>query len=304
MSFEALRWAIKQPVGGGSEKAVLWVLADHANKDTNLASCSVGTIAGLCGMSASAVREAITRLEKRGLVERRGSDIRRRYRILLDSGAGDAAPPPPKQPPNDGADPTGLKRDPTGTRRDPTGIHGQSGTDPDMNQSGADAPAAGADEDEKKTLGKTGKRLPQQRATRLNSDWEPSPQDIAWAKDNRPAVDWREEALKFRNYWLAKGGKDAAKTNWHRTWQNWIINAAKYAQRRPGGSGGGATPIPGTVSGEPWALRLKAFAERKFWRPSWGPPPGSDTCRVPPELLQRHGYRPAAVAASLQTSPG
>lgn len=33
------------------------------------------------------------------------------------------------------------------------------------------------------------------------------------------------EAIKFRNHWTSKTGKDATKLDWSRTWQNWVLNA-------------------------------------------------------------------------------
>lgn len=63
------------------------------------------------------------------------------------------------------------------------------------------------------------------RATRLPQDWQPSPDELAWARNARPDVDPAAEAAKFRDYWHAKGGKDAAKADWSATWRNWIRNA-------------------------------------------------------------------------------
>lgn len=63
------------------------------------------------------------------------------------------------------------------------------------------------------------------RATRLPQDWQPSPDELAWARNARPDVDPAAEAAKFRDYWHAKGGKDATKTDWSATWRNWIRNS-------------------------------------------------------------------------------
>lgn len=63
------------------------------------------------------------------------------------------------------------------------------------------------------------------RATRLPQDWQPSPDELAWARNARPDVDPAAEAAKFRDYWHAKGGKDAAKADWSATWRNWIRNS-------------------------------------------------------------------------------
>jgi len=63
------------------------------------------------------------------------------------------------------------------------------------------------------------------RATRLPDDWIPSEIDLAFAVERGLSIAQIEtEALKFRNHWTSKSGKDATKTNWLRTWENWILN--------------------------------------------------------------------------------
>jgi len=68
------------------------------------------------------------------------------------------------------------------------------------------------------------------RANRLTEDWEPSEASILKAKTHLDLDAIREELEKFRNYWLAKSGADAAKLDWNRTFDNWILNAK---DRRP-----------------------------------------------------------------------
>lgn len=64
------------------------------------------------------------------------------------------------------------------------------------------------------------------KATRLQDDWMPDQSDQDFAKAKGLSNDrLQTEALKFRNYWTSKSGKDATKTNWQRTWQNWILNS-------------------------------------------------------------------------------
>lgn len=48
------------------------------------------------------------------------------------------------------------------------------------------------------------------------------------------ADDARREAERFRDYWCAKSGKDATKTDWQATWRNWVRKAVADRQaRRP-----------------------------------------------------------------------
>jgi uncharacterized protein YdaU (DUF1376 family) len=66
------------------------------------------------------------------------------------------------------------------------------------------------------------------RATRLPNDWVPSENDLAFATSKGLAVRQIEtEALKFLNYWTSKSGQGATKTDWSKTWQNWILTATQ-----------------------------------------------------------------------------
>lgn len=70
------------------------------------------------------------------------------------------------------------------------------------------------------------------RAHRLGDDWTPPADWIVWASETRkwePSAA-QEEAEIFANYWQSKGGKDACKLDWRKTWQNWVRNS-----RRPDG---------------------------------------------------------------------
>lgn len=67
--------------------------------------------------------------------------------------------------------------------------------------------------------------LTEGRGSRLPDNWVCPDDWIWWAQDRRRDLDAYLEAERFRNYWTAKSGKDAAKRNWERTWQNWILNA-------------------------------------------------------------------------------
>jgi len=74
------------------------------------------------------------------------------------------------------------------------------------------------------------------RGSRLKDDWSPSGENLAFAIGlgfSQSEVD--RMTSRFRNYWLAKAGKDAAKLDWSRTWQNW---ASTEAERRPRAANG------------------------------------------------------------------
>lgn len=63
------------------------------------------------------------------------------------------------------------------------------------------------------------------RGSRLSQEWLlPKPWG-EWALQERPqwtAEDVRRCADRFRDYWIAKTGKDATKADWEATWRNWV----------------------------------------------------------------------------------
>ena len=69
------------------------------------------------------------------------------------------------------------------------------------------------------------------RATRIPDGWIPT-DDLANAMAAEcPTVDQRHEHRKFVDYWKAKSGKDATKTDWDATYRNWIRRAAESNPR-------------------------------------------------------------------------
>ena len=60
------------------------------------------------------------------------------------------------------------------------------------------------------------------RATRIDSNWNLDTELIGWTKSTAPGLNLVTEREKFIDYWLSKAGKDAAKTDWARTWKNWV----------------------------------------------------------------------------------
>lgn len=69
--------------------------------------------------------------------------------------------------------------------------------------------------------------VPSKRASRLPDDWE-LPDD--WAEWTRVEMGWvradiASEACRFRDFWVAKPGKDGTKLDWQATWRNWCRNS-------------------------------------------------------------------------------
>ncbi len=63
------------------------------------------------------------------------------------------------------------------------------------------------------------------KGSRLSPDWQPSAEQTAWAAAERPDLDLQSETARFRDYWVAKPGKDGVKLDWPATFRNWIRNA-------------------------------------------------------------------------------
>lgn len=72
------------------------------------------------------------------------------------------------------------------------------------------------------------------RGTRLPDDWTLPLAWGRWALETYTVSedDVRREAMRFRNFWTAKSGKDATKINWRRTWENWCDNDRTFGNRR------------------------------------------------------------------------
>jgi uncharacterized protein YdaU (DUF1376 family) len=68
--------------------------------------------------------------------------------------------------------------------------------------------------------------LPRKRATRLKEDWVLPKEWGEWAvSEGWPESVIRIEADKFRDYWIAKSGREASKQDWQATFRNWMRNS-------------------------------------------------------------------------------
>lgn len=62
------------------------------------------------------------------------------------------------------------------------------------------------------------------RGARLPADWKPDAEQIEFCKSERPDLNPETTAARFRDYWIAKPGKDGVKLDWPATWRNWVRN--------------------------------------------------------------------------------
>lgn len=67
------------------------------------------------------------------------------------------------------------------------------------------------------------------RGTRLPDDFAVTAEMVTWARENTPDVNGSYETAKFVDYWRAKSGRDATKTDWVGTWRNWMRKASERA---------------------------------------------------------------------------
>ena len=75
---------------------------------------------------------------------------------------------------------------------------------------------------------------PTKTGTRLPEDWTLPEPWRQWATETRPDLDAETVADSFRDFWVAKPGKDGRKADWLATWRNWVRNqktASAFAQR-------------------------------------------------------------------------
>jgi len=74
---------------------------------------------------------------------------------------------------------------------------------------------------------------PKKVGSRLSAGWVLPDEWREWATEqglsDSAATD---QAERFRDYWLGKTGRDAAKADWQATWRNWVRKALEDQQQR------------------------------------------------------------------------
>ena len=75
------------------------------------------------------------------------------------------------------------------------------------------------------------KREASARGTRLSPDWKMPDEYREYCAIKRPDLNPEVVAESFKNFWIAKAGKDAVKLDWGATWKNWV--ARETATKAP-----------------------------------------------------------------------
>ena len=114
-----------------------------------------------------------------------------------------------------------------------------SDADKQRTESGQKTPNLGAREEKRREEEKTEEApsAKSPRGTALPKDWELPGDWRTWAEKERPDVDPQTAADSFRDFWIAKPGKEGRKTDWQATWRNWVRNqrAPTFRKAAPAG---------------------------------------------------------------------
>lgn len=78
---------------------------------------------------------------------------------------------------------------------------------------------------------------PGEHGTRLPVDWVLPDDWRQWCRRERPDLDPDAVAEQFRDFWVAKPGKDGRKADWQATWRNWCRGQKAGSGRRGGDAG-------------------------------------------------------------------
>jgi hypothetical protein len=245
VSVEAITWALKQSLPNSSAKFVLTVIANCADGKEFLAFPSIAYIAEATSQDPKTVKVNIKRLKEWGFIEDSGKRCGSTgqvvvYRIIIgkngpvkeaqkrstsENGPGPISPDNRSE--NGGKEV--QKRQVRGPKTDHGNVSKRNEPSGTVISSSPTAPPSAA------------------RGTRLPKDWVLTKALGVWAAAEQPT--WtpehiRKVAASFKDYWIAKAGKDGLKTDWDATWRNWVRNEKAL---------GGAQAVAGVpVAGSWW----------------------------------------------------
>lgn len=229
MSVEALAVVLHHSKAIGTAKLVLLGIANHQGDGGSWPS--IATLARYANVIPRNVQKALGQLVAMGEVEvhqRPGRSTS--YRVLVACPKGcsggpnhvmdESYTPVATDTPVESDTPVASdanprrQRHPTPVASDTRTINEPSGT-------------------KKKTPSESSAREPRpnDRGTRIPTDWQPSAATIDWAKKNFPWAGWAE-VENFRDYWLAESGARARKRDWNSAWKVWVRNQKPPRQAR------------------------------------------------------------------------
>ena len=195
-----MSWAVSQKCANAGQKLVLLMLANYCNSHNGQCNPSHKRLAEECSMGVSTLKNHLMALAELGMLEvvpryMDGVQLPNQYMLKLGGGGQILTDPQPESdlPPSQNL---------------ATNQEFKPVIKP------IDAPQSDA----------------KKRGSRLADDWVLPKHWGEWALAQFPAwsvQEIRTESDKFRDFWVAKSGKDAAKLDWEATWRNWCRNAKK-----------------------------------------------------------------------------
>lgn len=250
MSLDATRWAWTRTGLRPLQKLVLLVIADRAGAD-DVAYPSYEQLMDDTGADRKTVWQALKALQAAGLISDTGIRTGKTGQIVVwklngvehrNSSKKGTVNPPESNREND------IKSSENGTVKEfQKGNGSKNGTVPffpsnssengtrnqSRNHRGKYSPITPSS-DPGKEKPKTGTRLP--------DDWTLPDEWLNWAATNTTIPPTKIPAIAdgFKDYWIAKAGKDGRKADWFATWRNWIRREAE----RYGGPHEARNPIP------------------------------------------------------------
>ena len=137
------------------------------------------------------------------------------------------------------------------------------------------------------------------RATRLPADWVLPKEWGGWAVKNRgwSAAQAHAVSEEFRDYWIAKPGKDGRKLDWQATWRNWC-------RKQRGISGNPIVPIKPVDTSCRRELRGTKQLCGMPGKPHVIYGYSCDACNLKDELALQNRNIPAGVRDALKLSKG
>lgn len=216
-----MTWVWEQSKAEGLDRLVLLAIADNANDQGGNAYPSVETLRVKAKVSERTVQRAVRRLVGLGELRVRpgaGQNGVNVYTVVMtprqDDTPSDSHPvtetPVPQTP-------GGVTESERGVTQSDSPRH--SDTQTVLEPSG--------------TLTSPNAVVARRRGTRLPENWRPSDTDRQWTLTHLDQTTAGRELEKFRNYWIAKAGKDATKLDWDRTWRNWVLNTQPGPSSKP-----------------------------------------------------------------------
>lgn len=234
MSVQALTWAFSVRGLSPSEKLVLLSLANYANKEDRCWPRQ-DSIAEETELSSRTVWAALKSLADKGVIQREArkrSDGTRTTDVFTLNMDGD----PVAIASNSSRNPCEVQSQPL--RKPVATVATLTTFEPSIEPS--------IDEPLEAALAAAPPHRPPKRGTRLPEDWQPNPDDIAFAQPHLTGHEIANEAARFRDYWIAKAGAGGVKLDWSAVWRNWIRSNCDRTRRdrervasRPAFTGGG-----------------------------------------------------------------